>query len=70
MTAATYCPANGKLQFRSQHQAAHQLRKWGNGGTIYRCEHCHAWHVSRASLDQRKGKRLRHAREREREMES
>ena len=54
----TYCPHNGKQQFASQHLAARAVKRL-SGGNVYRCPNCHEWHISHASLDQLRGKRMR-----------
>lgn len=54
-----YCAITGKVRFETQHKAARQLRVFGNGGTIYRCDHCHEWHVAHAPPQANKLKRLK-----------
>lgn len=38
-----YCPVSGKAQHACPGAATKAMR---NGGSVYRCDHCHAWHVS------------------------
>jgi hypothetical protein len=49
--SAAYCSFSGKVSHSSQNDAARALKAQGNHGSVYRCDICHGWHVSKASPD-------------------
>ncbi|MFO0091863.1 MAG: hypothetical protein ACK538_08955 [Armatimonadota bacterium] len=41
------CPIEGKDRYGSRKDASSMRRKrFGDGGNVYHCPHCHSWHFS------------------------